>query len=216
MNTLGQILRNYSCELKFKKKYDTEFLLDSRDEIADAIYYLNNRNSVMAKKILQPYIPALRKYIDKKQIKVTLSNNQSVTIPIIIMNDFDLPQPLASCDSRFDARTLEFKYIHSINVYPSILTFPTRVIDTVLAHEIAHAMRYLEGRDKYETTSVHAEFWADRELKKYLILINPKYHNKKERLLSIKLMHQMITGRKQQAGVYSPLGQLWDRLRPFF
>ena len=214
MNTLGQVLRNYSCELRYKK-YDTEFLLDSLDEITDAIEYLNNRNSVMAKQILQPYIPALIKYIDKKQIKVTLSNNQSVTIPIIIKNDFNLPQPLAMCDSRFDSITLEFKYIHSINVYPSILTFPTRVIDATLAHEIAHAMRYLEGRDKYETTSVHAEFWADRELKKYLILINPKYHNKKERLLSIKLTHDMLN-RKEYTGQWTALGQFWDRLRPFF
>lgn len=215
MNTLGQVLRNYSCVASFKGK-DVEFLLNSYEEIMDCEKALNNKNSYQFKKIVQPYLPALSKYIDKKQIKIKLSADNTVTIPIIIKHDFTLPQPAADCDSRYDGKTLAFKYIHSIGIYPSILVYPTRVIDTIFAHEIAHAMRYLEGRDNFKTTSVHAEFWADRELKQYLVFINPKYHSKKERLISIKLMQDMIPSRKEHAGIWTPLGQLWDRLRPFF
>lgn len=216
MKTLGQVLRNYSYISSFKGK-EVEFLIDSyEEEIEELLDAINNENSYVVKKILQPYIPALIKYIDKKQLKVKLEDNRTVTIPIIIHNDFKLPQPAAMCESRYDPKTLKFKYIHSINIYPVILTYPTRIIDTIFAHEIAHAMRYLEGRDNYNTASVHAEFWADRELKKYLILVNPKYHSKKERLISISLMHQMIKNRKQHAGIWTPLGQFWDRLRPFF
>lgn len=215
MKTLGQVLRNYSYIASYKKQ-DVEFLLDSYDEVQDCVQALNTRNSYMLKQILQPYMPALAKYIGRKQIKIQLEDNRTVTIPIIIHNDFKLPQPAAMCDTRFHPQTLEFKYVHSINIYPCILMYPTRVIDTVFAHEIAHAMRYLEGRDNYDTTSVHAEFWADRELKKYLILVDPKYHSKKERLISIKLMHELVPGRRHHAGIWSPLGQFWDRLRPFF
>ena len=96
------------------------------------------------------------------------------------------------------------------------MIYPDRVIDCIIAHELAHAIRFLSGRARdinSKKNSVHEEFWADRELKKMLPAINNKYNNRAERRKSLSLMS--LLGRINQAGIFSPLGQLWDKLMPF-
>lgn len=107
-----------------------------------------------------------------------------------------------------------------IALYPSMLTFTDRAIDAIVAHELVHAKRILSGIARQPIheprNNKHEEFWADREAKKMLPLINPKYNNKNERRKSLIALHKEDKKRWRTTGfLQTKTGEWWDRLFPF-
>lgn len=102
--------------------------------------------------------------------------------------------------------------------YPTIVAYPLQVIDSTLAHELTHAKRILSGVAKFPLQDpknrMHEEFWADRQLKKMLPVINSKYNSRKERKKTLKISHRTFN-RTKETGRWTKLGEFWDRLTPF-
>lgn len=200
---------------------EREYLLDY-DTYNRAADLFNGRQYKKMCAFLRPYIPLLQEYIGYSyKIGKTI-------VPIDYALELDPQNPwingrvVLSVDSRKKSESASCK-IKCIRFYPRILFLTTRVIDAVVAHELAHASRFIEGREKdvyNDDWSIDKkkgdweEFWADREMKKMLRLINPKYNNRLERLATLKAYHQR-TERSKVIGFKAIPGQLWDRLMSF-
>lgn len=160
--------------------------------------------------IASDYFPdVLQQYINKKYFIIDI-NNKKIKIPIVYSKASGTTAPFASCDYYYDYKGNIV--IEQISFTSKILVCEDRMIDCIIAHELAHAKRYLENRAKDDIE--HEEYWADREIKKMLPIVNSKYNNRSERRKSLMFLHSRIN-RVSQTGIFTPLGEFWDRLFPF-
>lgn len=155
------------------------------------------------------YPSALDRYINKRYFIIDI-NNKKVKIPIYYSKACDNNTPFATCSTCLDNND-RIVWIR-IYLFSTLLICGDRMIDCIIAHELAHAKRRLE--DKASDNVIHEEFWADREIKKMLPVVNDKYKDRQERKMSLQFIHSQIS-RTRYAGIFSPLGEFWDRLFPF-
>lgn len=113
------------------------------------------------------------------------------------------------------------------------ITLTDRAIDATIAHELAHAKRILSGiakqplyntnnnNDEKEKKKIiknnkHEEYWTDRQLKKMLTIVNPKYNDKNERRKTLQALHQEDKTRWVTTGlIQTKTSEWWDELFPF-
>lgn len=199
---------------------DDGYLIDeSTWNKAVSLYNTNNMKQFSA--FLNPYVPLLEKHLGAYSYRIggrvvqldyaLVQEERSVNGRIILVADNQNKRAATRID------------IKCIRLYPRLLLESCRFIDAVVAHELAHASRFIEGREKdiydddwgvIEKKEKWEEFWADREMKKMLRLINPKYNNKTERLATLKV-YQERARRNKVIGIKAMPGELWDRLFPF-
>lgn len=208
---LPTIEHNFSI---YVNELDTHLLIDTKEEYNELVDAVNRRNWSRYKALVKKYYPAaIKKYLGMSSITFDLGHGYTHKIPIVYKMECSDDTPIASCEYyEGEERLIPIE----IRIYPRIMVFPDRLIDCILAHEVSHGNRFLSGRARRinsDKNRRHEEFWTDRELKKILPAINEKYSNREERRKSLKLLSLM--GRVSQAGIFSPLGQLWDRLFPF-
>jgi hypothetical protein len=216
----------------FKMIQEGKLILFSQNDdylLDDAAYkraaeLFNAKQYSMFCGFMRPHIKLLRDYLGVDSYKV-----EGEVIPVDYAFQLD-PQSawingrvMLETDSHKRSKA-SFVKIKCIRLYPRILFLSNRVIDAVVAHELAHASRFLSGREKQDIYNNDwvidkkkgdwEEFWADREMKKCLPLVNPKYKSRKERLATLKAYHKHAD-RRNVIGFKAVPGQLWDRLMPF-
>ena len=211
-NTLAYILKNYSY-----KPSDSHNILNNETLFQYLIILRKTRNWSAIQHYTKYYFPyVLQQYLGTDKYTITLDNGKQVNIPIKY-SLFDLNKKVVD-HARFNfTPNLTIFYI---TLYPSILSFTDRTIDAIIAHELAHAKRIWSGITKLPINTIkktkHEEFWADRELKKSLVLVNPKYNSKSERRKTLKILHKEDNLRWKATGFFqTKTGELWDELFPF-
>lgn len=216
----------------FKMIQEGKLILFSQidSHLLDAVVYNRAADLFNAKQYnklcgyLRPYISLLREHLGADGYRV-----EGKFVPI------DYAFQLDPTDAWINGRVIlesdsarrsqsSFIKIKCIRLYPRILFLPTRVIDAVVAHELAHVSRFLSGRESPDIYDDDwgidkkkgdwEEFWADREMKKWLKVVNPKYNSRTERLATLKAYHEYAK-RQKVIGLKAIPGQIWDRLMPF-
>lgn len=200
LNFSGIVEQNFA-------EQSTEVLMP-REERNKARELFSQKNYNAVDKICGKYLHMLN-YLPKF-VPIT-HKGRTYSIPVII-NKKQQGTGFMYCNTRF----INGKNLGSYAIYinPISVSLPTASIDCSLAHEIAHAHRFLRETDTYYTPDEHLEFWTDRELKKYLPLIDPKYQSKAERRNALRIDHQSII-RDGITGQWTKLGQLWDRIAAY-
>lgn len=206
---------------KFCKKYDAKLLIDKEDFDLLTEYKKNNAYTQF-NTLTSKYFPkTFQKYFNNKYYTLQYSNNQKIIIPIFYdVWSKEKQGNLAGLRYYYDCEDNKLVYfeIDGIYIYNRSLLLPDRFIDFLVAHELAHAKRFLEKRVKIQNNKIvdqHEEFWADRELKHYLELINPKYKKRNERYKTIKISQILSPNRENITGDFTYWGRAFDKLVPF-
>lgn len=224
-NTLAYILKNYSY-----KPSDSHNIINN-DELFEYLVMLRKKQHwIEIQQYTKYYFPyVLQQYLGTNKYIITLNNGKRVSIPI----EYSL----------FNFNKNEFNYAEFrykpdltrfyIALYPTMLTLTDRAIDATIAHELAHAKRILSGiakkplyntnnnNDEKEKKKIiknnkHEEYWTDRQLKKMLPIVNPKYNDKSERRKTLQALHQEDKTRWVTTGlIQTKTSEWWDELFPF-
>lgn len=187
------------------------------------IDYLNNKNWLTFNKLIKQVYPSvIKNYIKKDSFIIPYNENEEHEIKIKydkLQNEYPNFAYL-----EFEQTSINHKItnvtILDIHISAPMILLPKRCIDATLAHELAHAKRFLEKRYKTKLlkrdtlNQIHEEYWADREVKKMLPIVNPKYNNKNERRKTL-LTRNIVCPRGKAAGIASAFGKLTDIVVPF-
>lgn len=151
---------------------------------------------------------ALKKYIAKDSITVPYGKGKKKTLKIHYETMKDTPSFYYACV--ITSQPLLRKGFRNIPVAEpelqlrisyKILSLPKKVIDTVIAHELTHAIRALNQNyssmyyDQSEFWSNFEEFMADRGIKEQLPLVKEMYRDVKERKDALKQSHKILNAR---------------------
>lgn len=226
--TLLYILENYSYNTNINN--DTYNLLGNKELFDKLVKLRNNRKWDELRYFSRKYFPSvLQQYLGNPKYTITLDNGKKFDFHITYTYDMPHNGELAK------AAGLNPYYNNRYNVelFPPILSYTTRAIDAIIAHELMHAKRILSGvakqlpeNKKYkneeeqnkekEKINKHEEFWTDRQLKKMLPIVNPKYYKKLERKKTLQALHNEDKKRWVTTGLLqTKTGEFWDELFPF-
>lgn len=197
---------------------DIKYLVDD-DVCYHAIDLEEQRDLKKFEALALQYNHLLQKYVKAKSYKIGKH-----IIPVIYDTNQPNFQKMASFRVKgiFRNGKLNNTKIVGLFVYPQLVLYPDRIIDAVIAHELAHAVRYIESREINtirkdgiinERKERWDEFFTDREIKHTLRLIHPKYNNRAERLATLKEYHKIQDS--SITGMLTPIGQLWDKMTAF-
>lgn len=151
---------------------------------------------------------ALKKYIAKDSITVPYGKGKKKTLKIHYETMKDSPSFYYACV--LTDQPLMKKGFRNIPVAEPelqlrisyrILSLPKKVIDTIIAHELTHAIRALNQNyssiyyDRSEFWSKFEEFMADRGIKEQLPLVKELYKDINERKDALKQSHKILNAR---------------------
>lgn len=200
-------------QIRLLKALNFSTLYNYSNDLDKLREYKRNKDWDNYLQLSRKYFPdILRKYLNS-EYQITLTNGEKVTIPIKY-----------SMEMKNDGKTQAEFYFNPnltnyfIVFYPIIIAYSQEIVDSVLAHELTHAKRILSKISKMPLDNpknrMHEEFWADRQFKKMLPTVHPKYTSRKERKNTLKISHKTFNRRKE-TGRWTKLGEFWDRLTPF-
>lgn len=213
---------NLNFDFQISSDDSSMFLLDDEDEWHRLIrYYVNDEYGKFNNGLMKYFPYRLMDYIKHKYYIINYNKNQKAIIPVFYtlwdQSNSDLLAYL-NYTSDFQNGRVENLQIEGIYLSSALMIRPDRVIDYVIAHELAHAKRLLEDRVKIKDNDLvekHEEFWTDREIKKMLPIVNPKYNDKNERRKTLYIAQEMNKNRNKRTGKFNKLGEFFDRFFPF-
>lgn len=226
--TLLYILENYSYNPN--KPNDTYNLIGDEELFKLLIKLRNNRKWSELLYFSRKYFPsALQQYLGNPKYTITLDNGKNFDFYVIynyyIPNNGEIGKT-AGLNPYYKTR-------YNVELFPPILSYTDRAIDAIIAHELTHAKRILSGvakqlskdkkykneeeqKKKKEKIDRHEEYWTDRQLKKMLPIVNPKYYKKLERKKTLQALHQEDKTRWVTTGlIQTKTSEWWDELFPF-
>lgn len=194
-----------------------------KDLWEEALNHFNKKNWLRYNQLIKQVYPQnIKKYIKNQSYTIEYNDNEKYEIKVVYdklskeYNNYAYVR-FHKFSSNKQITRLEIEDLH---ITPLIMMLPKRCIDFLIAHELAHVKRFLENRYKTkllkrtELNYKNEEYWADREAKKMLAIVDPIYNNKNERRKTL-LMASLLLKRGQFAGVFSAFGKLTDILMPF-
>lgn len=185
----------------------------------------NKKNFLLYNKLIKSVYPQnIKKYLKNKSYTLVDDNENITELKIIydkLQNNYENFAYL-QFEAQEQNKRMNIIRLLDIHITPCILMLPKRCIDSTIAHELAHAKRFVDNRyktkllDKTQLNITHEEYWADREIKKMLPIVDPKYNDKNERRKTLIARSIFLPrGGSGAAGIFSAFGKLTDVLRPF-
>ena len=216
-------VERYFSKYAYNKKHDAiafagldDFLL-LRDYLFNGEYSKYNQ---LAKKYFPREVKEYIRELTGGKDYFTLNiNKEEYKIPIKYKNSLNNKDPYAQLNFLY---TTDGKYFKpsDITIYSKVLIDNNRALDASLAHELAHAKRFITGKGKkylIENNAknvMHEEFWADRGIRKMLPIVGEHYNNRKQRKKTI-IANQASGSRRDITGRWTKFGEFYDRLLSF-